>query len=170
MRTLLLAAVSVPLALRVLSPTHGAEALYMGTWKLAVATAAPWAGRELPPDDAEKARLIGTSIVLKAREIAGPKPFACRGPKYKVSDFTADLLFQGGFEENGPRTNLSVPRSSRHRSALRAANSGRSKPAARSTFTSSTTPPRTSRSRTAFTRSRSSKRFFMRQEDELECR
>ena len=29
----------------------------------------------------------------------GPPPFACKAAHYKESDFTADLLFQGAFDE-----------------------------------------------------------------------
>jgi hypothetical protein len=36
---------------------------------------------------------------FQAKQIAGPPPFACRAPHYKESDVTADMLFQGAFEE-----------------------------------------------------------------------
>ena len=39
------------------------------------------------------------SQTLRPREIAGPRPFACAAPHYKVSVFTADMAFQGAFEE-----------------------------------------------------------------------
>ena len=41
----------------------------------------------------------GKTIAFKAKEIAGPRPFACTTPHYKISDFTADLIFQGAFEQ-----------------------------------------------------------------------
>ena len=76
-----------------------ADANYMGTWKLSAATVAPWADPKRNPDGAEPARLMGKTILIAARQISGPRPFACAAPHYKVSDFTPDLLFQGELEE-----------------------------------------------------------------------
>jgi hypothetical protein len=73
---------------------------YLGTWKVTSATVAPWADpKARKPDDAEMKSLVGKTVVMKAREITGPRAFACKGPKYKLSDFTADMLFQGAFGE-----------------------------------------------------------------------
>ncbi len=36
---------------------------------------------------------------LGLKAITGPKVLACKGPHYKVSDFSADMLFQGQFGE-----------------------------------------------------------------------
>jgi hypothetical protein len=47
---------------------------------------------------AEQARLLGKIIDFKAREVAGPRPFACAAPHNKVSNFSTDMLFQGAFE------------------------------------------------------------------------
>jgi hypothetical protein len=60
---------------------------------------APWADPTQKPDRTEQARLLGKTIVFKAREIDGPPPFACKAPHYKESDFSADMIFQGAFEE-----------------------------------------------------------------------
>jgi hypothetical protein len=81
------------------APAKAADAFYIGTWKLAGAVVAPWADPGQKPDGAEPARLIGKTVVLRPREIAGPRPFACAAPHYKVSVFTADMAFQGAFEE-----------------------------------------------------------------------
>jgi len=76
-----------------------ADASYIGAWKLSAATLAPWADPDHMPDGAEPTRLIGKTIVIAARQISGPRPFACTAPHYKVGDFTPDRLFQGAFDE-----------------------------------------------------------------------
>ncbi|MGO9545840.1 MAG: hypothetical protein ACLPPF_13755 [Rhodomicrobium sp.] len=76
-----------------------ADASYMGVWRISAAVLAPWADPAQKPDGGEPARLIGKTIMFKEKEIAGPQPFACKGAKYKVSDYTASLLFQGAFDE-----------------------------------------------------------------------
>jgi hypothetical protein len=43
--------------------------------------------------------LVGKTIIVKAGEIVGPRQIACKGPKYKVKDYPADMLFQGAFDE-----------------------------------------------------------------------
>jgi len=78
---------------------QAADAFYLGTWKLSDAVLAPWADPKHKPDAAEKTRLIGKTVVLGARQISGPSPLACASPHYKVSDFTADMIFQGAFGE-----------------------------------------------------------------------
>ncbi|MGA7993633.1 MAG: hypothetical protein WCA28_01850 [Bradyrhizobium sp.] len=81
------------------SAAKAADASYIGTWKLAGAVVAPWADPKRKPDGTEMTRLIGKTIVFQAKQIAGPQPFACKAPHYQESDFTADMLFQGAFEE-----------------------------------------------------------------------
>lgn len=81
------------------SAAKAADASYIGTWKLAGAVVAPWADPKRKPDSTEMTRLIGKTIVFQAKQIAGPPPFACKAPHYQESDFTADMLFQGAFEE-----------------------------------------------------------------------
>jgi hypothetical protein len=76
-----------------------ADASYIGTWKIAGAVVAPWADSKQKPDSAEQSRLLGKTIVIRPKEIAGPPPFACKAPYYKESEFTADMIFQGAFEE-----------------------------------------------------------------------
>lgn len=80
-------------------PAHSQTAFYLGTWRLTSAVAAPWADPKSAPDVAEKNRLIGQTVTLAPAAITGPKVFACKGPHYELSDFTADMLFQGAFEE-----------------------------------------------------------------------
>jgi hypothetical protein len=80
-------------------PARSAEPAYLGIWKISAAVTAPWADPTQRPDNAEQARLLGKAIVFKAREIGGPPPFACRAPHYKESDYSADMIFQGAFEE-----------------------------------------------------------------------
>ena len=78
---------------------RAADPPYLGSWKISGAVAAPWADPKQKPDAAESARLLGKTIVFRPREIAGPPPFACKAPHYKESDYSADMLFQGAFEE-----------------------------------------------------------------------
>ena len=80
-------------------PAQAADVSYLGTWKLTDAVVAPWADAKQKPDAAEKARLIGKSVVLAPKAITGPSPFACTAPHYKVSNFAADMIFQGAFGE-----------------------------------------------------------------------
>jgi hypothetical protein len=82
-----------------IAPAKATDAFYIGTWKLAGAVVAPWADPRQKPDGAVPSRLIGKTVVFRPREITGPPPFACKAPHYKQSDFTADLVFQGAFEE-----------------------------------------------------------------------
>ena len=80
-------------------PATAADPFYVGGWTLTTAVLAPWADRHRKPDDAERARLIGKTVVLKTREISGPRPFACAKPQYKVTDYGPDMIFQGAFDE-----------------------------------------------------------------------
>ena len=76
-----------------------ADPFFVGSWTLSTAVVAPWADPHRKPDDAERARLIGKTVVLKTGEISGPRPFACAKPHYKVTDYGPDMLFQGAFDE-----------------------------------------------------------------------
>jgi hypothetical protein len=97
MKCALVAVVGVAFAIG--TPAHAADSFYIGTWKISAAVTAPWADPTQKPARAEQARLIGKAIVFRAKEIDGPLPFACKAPHYKESDFTADMIFQGAFEE-----------------------------------------------------------------------
>src|SRR5580704_271342 len=81
------------------TPAKAADASYIGTWKVAGAVVAPWADPKQKPDSAQQSRLLGKTIIFRPKEIAGPPPFACKAAHYKESDFTADMIFQGAFEE-----------------------------------------------------------------------
>lgn len=89
------------LVLRVVAYTtaDAADPAYLGTWKIASAAVAPWSTPPRQPDAGERARLMGKAIVFTSKAIAGPQPFACQDPHYKLADYTADLLFQGAFDE-----------------------------------------------------------------------
>jgi len=75
------------------------EPFYLGTWKVESAVVAPWSTSQTPPDLPEKKMVVGTTVIFKANEIIGTRQFACKGPKYKVVDYPADMLFQGMFGE-----------------------------------------------------------------------
>jgi hypothetical protein len=78
---------------------RAADTFYLGTWKLDSAVVAPWADPHNKPDVAERNSLLGKTVTIAPGGIAGPKVFACKGPHYKLTDYTADLLFQGAFGE-----------------------------------------------------------------------
>lgn len=78
---------------------HAADPFYVGGWKLTSAVTAPWADPQRTSDDAERTRLLGKTVVFKVREIAGPRPFACAQPHYRMTAYGADMIFQGAFDE-----------------------------------------------------------------------
>jgi hypothetical protein len=81
------------------NPAVAADSFYIGTWKISSAVVAPWADPKQKPDSSDEARLLGKTVEISARRIGGPNPFPCAGPHYKVSNFTADMIFQGAFGE-----------------------------------------------------------------------
>lgn len=87
------------LGLAVGPSARAADLSYLGAWKVVSAVVAPWADPHEKQDVVEKDALIGKTEMLAPAAINGPKVFVCKGPHYKVSNFTADLLFQGAFEE-----------------------------------------------------------------------
>lgn len=99
MRSLNLAALGAAFVVAVTS-LASAEPPFIGNWDIASAVVAPWAdSQQRKPDEKERARLIGKIITISAKAIAGPLPFPCKGARYAIKDYTADLLFQGAFEE-----------------------------------------------------------------------
>jgi hypothetical protein len=92
-----LAALITPTVLVCAAPAHAADVVYLGDWKIDSAVEAPWARPKI--SQSEKNRLMGKTVTLKAKEISGPQPLACKGAIYKVMDYSADMLFQGAFEE-----------------------------------------------------------------------
>src|ERR1700688_2958026 len=95
--------------LTITGPAEAAESFFMGSWKLSGAVVAPWSDPKQKPDSAEPSRLLGKTIVFKGKEICGPPPFACKAPHYKESDFAADMIFQGAFEEMQSKNKLVDP-------------------------------------------------------------
>jgi hypothetical protein len=86
-------------SLAVAGAVHATDPFYTGNWKFTSAVVAPWADARQRPDGAEQARLMGKTITFKAKEIAGPRPFAYAKPQYKLADYGADMVFQGAFDE-----------------------------------------------------------------------
>ncbi len=79
---------------------NAADAFYLGTWKIVSAAVAPWWDDPAKKTDAAETReLVGKTIIFMPQAIAGPRQAACRGPRYKVKDYPADMLFQGEFGE-----------------------------------------------------------------------
>jgi hypothetical protein len=72
---------------------------WLGTWKIAEAKVAPWAGKSRARSDVDLKELLNKTVTFRPREIVGPPMLACKGPKYKLIDFSADMLFQGAFGE-----------------------------------------------------------------------
>ena len=101
MRVFCLVVFLAVLCLRVVAYTSAdaADPPYLGTWKIASAAVAPWSTPQHQPDAGERTRLMGKTVVFRSKAIAGPQPFACQGPHYNLTDYTADLLFQGAFDE-----------------------------------------------------------------------
>jgi hypothetical protein len=79
------------------APSRAADMFYLGDWKVDSAVQAPWARPKVSTP--EKTSLMGKIVTLKAKEITGPQAFACKGAIYKITDYSADMLFQGAFEE-----------------------------------------------------------------------
>jgi hypothetical protein len=77
----------------------GADPFYLGTWKIDSAVVAPWADGSRPLDQAEMKSLVNQMVAIKPAEITGPHALACKGPKYVVKNYSADMLFQGAFDE-----------------------------------------------------------------------
>ena len=72
-----------------------ADAFYLGTWKIESSVVAPWWTERTKPDPAERTGLVGKAIVVTPTGISGPRQLACKGPKYEVKEYPADMLFQG---------------------------------------------------------------------------
>jgi hypothetical protein len=81
------------------TPARAADAFYLGSWTIARSVLAPWADPAHPLDKTEPSRLAGKSVAFRPRAISGPQPFACPGPRYKLTSYPADMLFQGAFGE-----------------------------------------------------------------------
>src|SRR5262249_12032051 len=77
---------------------HAADP-WLGSWKIAESKVAPWAGKSRARSDVDLKELMGKTVTFRPREIAGPPMLVCKGPNYKLSSFTADMLFQGAFGE-----------------------------------------------------------------------
>ncbi len=76
------------------------DPFYIGVWKITSATVAPW--RNGPPyasDIAEMKTLVNKIVTIQPAAIMGPRPVACKGPRYQVKNYPADMLFQGAFGE-----------------------------------------------------------------------
>lgn len=91
--------VTAALGMAAASPVSAEEPFYLGVWKISSAVVAPWAGPPQQSDAADMKALLGKVITLKPKAIAGPGVFACKEPHYKVSDFSADMLFEGELGE-----------------------------------------------------------------------
>jgi hypothetical protein len=100
---------SVAIGLALASAALAGDTFYLGTWKVASAAVAPWADADRKADTAEMKSLVGKIIVIKPHEILGPHQAACKGPKYEVRDYPADMLFQGAFGEMHGRDHSSDP-------------------------------------------------------------
>jgi hypothetical protein len=83
-----------------LSPASAADPFYLGTWKFTSAVVAPWASPAArKPNRAERDSLLGKTVSIKQKEIAGPRAFACQGPRYTLKEYPAADLFEGAFGE-----------------------------------------------------------------------
>jgi hypothetical protein len=74
-----------------------------GPWVIAKAEMAPWADPLQQGGPEEERRLVGRTVTFAAHWIDGPSPLGCRRAVYRTHNDTADLLFEGGLAEPGPR-------------------------------------------------------------------
>src|SRR5579863_6414702 len=93
----LIAAAALGLAIG--ASARAAAPSYLGAWKIESAVLAPWADPAHPLDPSEKTAMLGKTVVLQPHAITGARQLACKGPQYKLVDYTADMLFQGALEE-----------------------------------------------------------------------
>jgi hypothetical protein len=75
------------------------DTFFYGKWKITEAQEAPWVVAGETVDSSESEGLIGKTITISAKSIAGPGSFPCQNPQYQVIDGGADILFQGSFGE-----------------------------------------------------------------------
>jgi len=90
---------AITLVAAIQSPAGAQQPSYLGAWKFVSAVVAPWAPSPNKVDAAEVKALVGKTVTFGPKAISGPKVFACKGPHYKMADFSADMLFQGQFGE-----------------------------------------------------------------------
>ena len=97
MRVFCLLVFFAALGLRVVAyaTADAADPAYIGTWQFTGAVPAPWTGAHRAPANAAHAHFLGKAIVFSAKAVAGPAPFACRAPRYALTDVTAGQLFGG---------------------------------------------------------------------------
>ncbi|HEV2687354.1 MAG TPA: hypothetical protein VGV35_02335 [Bryobacteraceae bacterium] len=86
-----------------------ADLFYQGTWKIDSAKVGPWWTDSKKPDPAEMKSLVGKTFIISTTGITGPRQVVCKGPKYKVVDYPADMLFQGAFDEMRRRDKSADP-------------------------------------------------------------
>jgi hypothetical protein len=131
-----------------------ASPFYLGTWKISSAKVASWwEDRAHQPSAAEMKGLVGKSITITPKGIAGPRELACTGVRYEVKEYPADMLFQGAFDEMRRRDPSVSRKSSRRMSDSKAHDGKRWRRVApwRSTITSSMKAPPRSASTTTST-------------------
>jgi hypothetical protein len=87
------------LALSAAANAPAADRGYLGAWTITGAVVAPWVEAGRKPDASERRRLVGRVVVFQAHAVTGPQPLGCPGAHYQLSDFTADMLFQGELGE-----------------------------------------------------------------------
>jgi len=83
--------------LAVISSSCGAHAqeAFLGPWIISKSEPAPWAEKGAA-SDAEAKPLLGKPVSILQDRIDGPKPLGCPKLRYKITDYTPDMLFQGG--------------------------------------------------------------------------
>jgi hypothetical protein len=76
-----------------------APAYYLGSWTITGAVVAPWADPAHPVGAGEPAQMIGKVVTFKPGSIGGVRDLTCKGPRYKLTQYPPDMLFQGAFQE-----------------------------------------------------------------------
>uniref|UniRef100_Q023U3 Lipocalin-like domain-containing protein n=1 Tax=Solibacter usitatus (strain Ellin6076) TaxID=234267 RepID=Q023U3_SOLUE len=90
---------TILIAAALAGPVTAADAFYLGNWKITSALAAPWADSERKPDETERNSLVGKLVTIQPAGITGPRALTCKGPRYHLRDYGADMIFQGMLDE-----------------------------------------------------------------------
>ncbi len=79
------------------------DASFFGSWTVTGSAKAPGMAPDAMQDPADIERLVGARLRFSAAAIAGPRPLACRGPRYELKQYTPDMLFQGTLTDAAPQ-------------------------------------------------------------------
>jgi hypothetical protein len=82
---------------------HATEPDFQGNWTVTSSEPAPWADPHEKPVASDLKALIGHGVAFQRDRIDGPAPLGCRKPRYRIKQYSPDMLFQGGLDEPAPQ-------------------------------------------------------------------